>query len=77
MSKVRLPGWEGPVLNAALWLRDHYSIPEYEVIEDRFCQYFGCEIEITMMDPPYQEFPSKTYAVFDEKDALLFMLKWS
>jgi len=77
MNKVLLPGWEGPVLNAARWLRDYYGIPEYEIIEDRFCQHFECEIETILMDPPYQDFPSKTYAVFNEKDAALFILKWS
>jgi hypothetical protein len=77
MSKVKLPGWEGPVLNAASWLREHHNIPEYLSIEECFCQHFGCEIEKVMMDEPYQEFTSETYVVFDEKAAALFMLKWS
>jgi hypothetical protein len=77
MTKVLLPSWEGSVLNAAMWLRKHYNIPEYEVIEDKFCEYFGCEIYTIMMDPPYEKYPGKSYAVFDEKDATLFVLRWS
>lgn len=77
MDKVRLPGWNGPVLNAARWLRGHLDIPEYEVIEDRFCKYFNCEIEQVMMDSPNQTFPLYTYAVFKEQDAVMFVLRWS
>lgn len=69
-----LPGWTGPVLNAATWLREQKSIPSYQSIEDEFKDYFRCDI--------YTEYPKdgpvhRTYAVFEEKDAILFILKWS
>lgn len=72
-----LPGWEGPVVNAARWLREYYEIPDYEMIEDKFCEHFKCEIHREMMEPPYQESPAYSYAVFDEHDATMFILRWS
>lgn len=73
VNKVRLPGWRGPVLNAAIWLREHLGIPEYEAIDQPFCEYFGCTVEIEYIGPG---FPLQ-YAVFDGRAATAFILRWS
>lgn len=68
MKKVKIPGWEKPAINAARWLRQHRNIPEYEVLEDAFAEYFNCRI--------IRE-PLEVYAEFDEADATMFLLRWS
>lgn len=75
MNRVRLPGWEGPVLNATIWLRQHLGIPNYETLEPVFAKYFNCAV-IREFDPTnYNIF--KVYAEFDEKAAAMFILRWS
>lgn len=68
MKTVKIPGWSTPAINAARWLRQQRNIPEYEIIEDVFSEYFNCRIIV--------DSDGKTYAEFDEKEALLFMLRW-
>lgn len=75
MNKVRLPGWEGPVLNAAVWLREHLDMPKYETLEPVFAEYFNCAV-IRDYDPNNHNI-YKVYAEFDEKAATLFILRWS
>jgi len=74
MNTVRLPGWEGPVLNAAVWLRQHLNIPEYEKLEPLFAKYFNCTV-IQEFDPD-NNFIFKVYVEFDEQDATMFILRW-
>lgn len=74
MRKVRLPGWEKPVLNAVQWLRQQENIPDYESVEQRFCEYFGCEVE---HEPTDSIHITRVYAVFTEKEATAFLLRWS
>ena len=75
MNRVRLPGWEGPVLNAAIWLRQHLDIPKYENIEPVFSKYFNCVV-IQEFDPD-NHFTFKVYVEFDEPAATMFILRWS
>ena len=76
MTRVRLSGWEEPVISAARWLREHKNIPEYEIIEDAFAEYFNCSI-IRVYDPEYTDSIYQVYAEFDEEEAALFILRWS
>lgn len=72
---VRLPGWEYPAVNAAQWLREHLSIPEYEMLEKQFCDYFNCKLHKEYD----QDYPiPKTYIeFFNEKDAIMIALRWA
>lgn len=74
---VYLPGWEDPVFSACEWLREQLGIPYWESMEEPFAKYFGCEIYREMMDPPYERYPSRVYAVFTERDAVEFLLRWT
>jgi len=72
---VRLPADRGPVLNAAIWLRDNLDIPANETISDAFGKHFNCRI---VREPIPDSFYDKIYAVFDsEQDAAWFIIKWS
>lgn len=72
---VCLSAHEGPVMNAAVWLRQHLDIPEYETMEKHFEEYFGCRV---VREPPHDLVYGKIFAVFDcEKDANWFILRWS
>lgn len=75
MNRVRLPAWEGPVLNATIWLREHLDMPEYETLEPAFAAYFNCQI-VTEDDPVHRHI-FKVYAEFDEPVATWFVLRWS
>ena len=75
MNRVRLPGWEGPVLNAAVWLREHLDMPKYETLEPAFAEYFNCQI--VREDDPVHQHIFKVYAEFDESAATLFILQWT
>ena len=74
MKTVRLTAQDGPVLNAAVWLREHLSVPDYEIIEPQFERYFGCRV---VREPPDDRVYGRVYAEFDEQDATLFVLRWS
>ena len=41
---VCLPAHEGPVQNAAQWLRQQLNIPHYENMEKEFEEYFRCRV---------------------------------
>lgn len=72
---VRLPAERGPVLNAAMWLRQYLDIPVYESAESQFEEYFKCKI---VREPPHEYVYSKMYVVFEcEKNAEWFILRWS
>lgn len=75
MNRVRLPGWEGPVLNAAVWLRQHLDMPKYETLEPAFSKYFNCVV-IQEFDPDNRNI-FKVYVEFDEPAATLFILQWT
>lgn len=75
MNRVRLPGWKGPVLNAAVWLREHLDMPKYENLEPAFAKYFNCAV-IQEFDPD-NHFIFKVYAEFDEPAATVFILQWT
>lgn len=79
MNRVRLPGWSGPVLKAAIWLRKHKNIPDYESVEQAFAEYFNCNIiRIREADPDYlSKGIAYVYAEFDARDATMFILRWS
>ena len=74
---VYLPGWEGAVLNASEWLREHLDLPYWKFMDEPFAEYFGCEIYREMMDPPFEQYPARVYAVFTEQAAVEFLLRWS
>jgi hypothetical protein len=74
---VYIPGWGQPVINAVEWLRKYKNITDYETIEEQFTEYFNCEIYREMMDPPFERIPARVYAVFTERNAVEFLLKWS
>lgn len=74
MKTVRLTAQEGPVLNAAVWLREHLAVPDYEIIEPQFEQHFGCRI---VRAPPEDFVFGEVYVEFDEQAAALFVLRWS
>lgn len=76
LKLVYIPGWEGAVVNAVRWLRDHKNIPEYQTVDEEFAEYFGCKIVSEMMDPPYDNIVGRVYAVFTERDAVAFLLRW-
>ena len=72
---VCLPADRGPVLNAAVWLRQHLDIPDYETMEDAFGKYFKCKV---IREPSHDLVHGRVYAVFDsEQDASWFILRWS
>ena len=72
---VCLPADQGPVLNAAQWLRQHLDIPDYETMDPQFEEYFNCKV---VREPPHDLVHGKIYAVFDsEQDAAWFIMKWS
>jgi hypothetical protein len=72
---VCLPADWGPVQKAAVWLREHLDIPDYETIESQFEEYFNCKV---IRDPPHDVVYGKIYAVFEcEQDANWFILRWS
>jgi len=72
---VCLPAHKGPVLNAAIWLRQHLDIPEYETMERQFEEYFRCRV---VREPPHDLVYGKIFAVFDcDRDANWFILRWS
>lgn len=72
---VCLPADRGAVLNAAVWLRRHLDIPEYETMERQFEEYFNCKV---VREPPHDLVYGKIFAVFDcERDANWFILRWS
>ena len=72
---VCLPADRGPVLNAAVWLRQHLDIHDYETMEPQFEEYFRCRV---VREPPHDFVYGRVYAVFDcEQDASCFILKWS
>ena len=72
---VCLPADQGPVLNAAQWLRQHLDIPDYETMESQFEEYFNCKV---VREPPHDLVYGRVYAVFDsEQDAAWFIMKWS
>lgn len=73
MKTVRLAAHEGPVLNAAHWLREHLAVPDYEIIEPQFEQNFGCRV---VRDPSDDWVYGRVYAEFDEQAAVLFALTW-
>lgn len=74
MTTVRLTAQEGPVLNAAEWLRQHLAIPDYNSADTEFEQYFGCRV---VRAPPDDFVFGEVYAEFDEQTAALFLLRWS
>jgi len=72
---VCLPADQGPVLNAAVWLRQHLDIPKYENMESQFEEYFNCKV---VREPPHDLVYGRVYAVFDsEQDANWFALRWA
>ncbi len=72
---VCLPADRGPVLNAAVWLREHLDIPDYETMESQYEEYFNCKV---VREPPHDLVYGRVYAVFDsEQDAAWFIMKWS
>ena len=72
---VCLPANRGAVLNAAVWLRKHLDIPDYETMDSQFEEYFNCKV---VRIPPHDLVYGQIFAVFDsEKDASWFILKWS
>lgn len=74
---VYIPGWGDAVVNAVRWLRDHKNIPEYQTVDEEFAAYFGCKVVAEMMDPPYDNYPARVYAVFTKQDAVAFLLRWA
>ena len=74
VKTVRLTAHEGPVLNAAHWLREHLSVPDYEIIEPQFEQHFGCRV---VRDPSDDFVYGRIYVEFDEQAAVEFVLRWS
>jgi hypothetical protein len=75
-KKVKIPGWEKPAVNAARWLRQHKNIPEYEVLEDAFAEYFNCRIIREPLDG-WDYACVEVYAEFDEDEATMFLLRWA
>lgn len=73
---VYLPSDDAAVINAAMWLRKHIDKPLYESIDEEFKKYFGCDI-VREPEDPVSDKTYKLYAVFEEKDAALFILRWS
>ena len=72
---VCLPADQGPVLNAAVWLREHLDIPAYETMESQFEEYFRCRV---VREPPHDLVYGRVYAVFDsEQDTNWFILRWA
>ena len=72
---VRLSADRGPVYKAAVWLRKHLDIPDYETMELQFEEYFACKV---VREPPHDLVYGRVYAVFDsEQDAAWFIMKWS
>ena len=72
---VCLPADQGPVLNAAQWLRQHLNIPDYETMESQFEEYFNCKV---VREPPHDLVYGRVYAVFDsEQYANWFILRWA
>ena len=74
MKTVRLTAQEGSVLNAAVWLREHLAVPDYDSVDTEFEQYFGCRV---VREPPDDRVYGKIYVEFDEQSAALFVLRWS
>ena len=72
---VRLSADRGPVYKAAVWLRKHLDIPDYETMEPQLEEYFNCKV---VREPPHDLVYGKIFAVFDsEQDAAWFIMKWS
>ncbi len=71
---VCLSADRGPVYKAAVWLRKHLDIPDYETMDSQFEEYFNCKV---VRIPPHDLVYGQIFAVFDsEKDAMLFILRW-
>ena len=72
---VCLSADRGPVYKAAVWLRKHLDIPDYETMESQFEEYFNCKV---VREPPHDLVHGRICAVFDsEQDAAWFIMKWS
>ena len=61
--------------NAAIWLREHLSIPELCTVFEEFEEYFDCRIEVDNRKDYWMQ-PNKV--VFENSAALTaFLLKWA
>lgn len=70
-----LPGNHLALENAAIWLREHLSIPEQCTVFEQFEEYFGCKIEI---DDRLDNWMQPNRVIFENSKALTaFLLKWS
>ena len=65
---------EDCVTNAHIWLRKEYNIPEYEIIYDRFCEEFNCDIEWTDNSATFGMEGALTFAT--KLDEFNFRLRW-
>lgn len=70
-----LPGQHRALENAAIWIREHFNIPEDETIFEKFEENFNCQIEVDDRNDYWMQ-PNKV--VFkNNKDLIAFLLKWS
>jgi len=70
-----LPGDHTALENAAIWLREHFSIPENQTVFIQFEEYFNCRIDVDDRRDYWMQ-PNKV--VFENsKDLTAFLLKWS
>jgi hypothetical protein len=72
---VTLPGDHPASHAAARWIRDHFRIPDHEMIFDLYEQYFNCCLQD---HDPKEPWSAPGLIVFDSpQDLAMFLLKWS
>ena len=70
-----LPGDHHAADNAAVWLREHLSIPMQLALFDEFEQYFNCRVDVDDRRDSWME-PNKV--IFENSaDLTAFLLRWS
>jgi hypothetical protein len=70
-----LPGNHLALENAAIWLREHFNVPENETIFERFEENFNCRIDV---DDRRDYWMQPNFVVFENtKELTAFLLKWA
>ena len=70
-----LPGDHPAADNAAIWLREHLSIPSQLPLFDEFEQYFNCRVDVHDRKDSWMA-PNKV--IFENSaDLTAFLLRWS
>lgn len=73
---MRISASSSAVANAANWLREYKKIPWHLVVHEEFEEYFNCKVIV--QDDPITHLACTEFVEFeDEKNAVMFLLRWS